>query len=323
MTKIWVYADVSADGSPDAAALEILTKARSLGADALEAVALGPGATQAADSLARYGATTVHASDDEVFAEYLAAPAAETLAALIAEHHPNLILFATSYASRDVAGRLSAKLGSTVMSNASDVTGVDSAQTQIFGGTTIVDVALTGPDPKLVLVRPKSFAAEPAGDSGQATVAAVQPVVPDRAKKVRVLNRHVETASGPQLGGAKVVISGGRGLGEAGNFALLDDLASAIGNAAVGASRAVVDAGWVPYSYQVGQTGKTVKPEVYIAVGISGAIQHLVGMKESKRIVAINKDPDAPIFAYADLGVVGDALKILPKLTEEIRARKG
>jgi electron transfer flavoprotein alpha subunit len=321
MTKIWVYADVSADGSPDVAALEILTKARSLGADALEAVALGPGATEAAAVLGEYGATTVHAGDDEVYTGYLAAPAAETLAALVAEHAPNLILFATSYASRDVAGRLSAKLGTTVMSNASDVTGVDSAQTQIFGGTKIVDVALSGPDPKLVLVRPKSFAAEPSG--GSATVAPVQAVVPEEAKGVRVLQRHAEAASGPQLGDAKVVIAGGRGLGEASNFGLLEDLAAAIGNAAVGASRAVVDAGWVPYSYQVGQTGKTVKPEVYIAVGISGAIQHLVGMKESKRIVAINKDPDAPIFAYADLGVVGDALKILPKLVEEIRARKG
>jgi electron transfer flavoprotein alpha subunit len=321
MATVWVYADVSADGAPDATALEILTKARSLGADAVEAVVLGPGSTQAAATLGEYGASTVYASDDAVFADYAGDPAAHVLEALVSEHHPSLILFATSYASRDVAGRLSAATGSTLMSNATNLGGIDSAQTQIFGGTRIVDVALEGPEPRLVLVRPKSFAAEPSG--GSANVVQVSADVPDDAKRVKVLAKHEEAASGPQLADAKVVISGGRGLGEAGNFALLDDLASAIGNAAVGASRAVVDAGWVPYSYQVGQTGKTVKPEVYIAVGISGAIQHLVGMKESKRIVAINKDPDAPIFAYADLGIVGDALKILPKLTEEIRARKG
>jgi electron transfer flavoprotein alpha subunit len=321
MSTIWVYADLSPEGTPDGSALELLTKARSLGADAVEAVALGPGATGAVATLGEFGATTVHASDDPVFAEYLTEPATETLAALVAEHAPAMILFATSYASRDVAGRLSAKLGSTLMSNASDVTGPQGAQTQIFGGTKIVDVELAGPDPKLVLVRPKSFVAEPMG--GTATVAPVEATVSDGAKRVRVLQRHVETASGPKIEDAKVVVAGGRGLGERSNFALLDDLAGAIGNAAVGASRAVVDAGWVPYSYQVGQTGKTVKPEVYIAVGISGAIQHLVGMKESKRIVAINKDADAPIFAYADLGIVGDALQILPKLTEEIRTRKG
>jgi electron transfer flavoprotein alpha subunit len=321
MATVWVFADVAPDGTPEPSALELLTKARALGADTVEAVALGPGATQAAETLGQYGASTVYASDDAVFADYLADPAAAALEALVREHAPSLILFATSYDSRDVAGRLSAATGSTLMSNATDIGGLDSAQTQIFGGTKVVDVALEGPEPRLVLVRPKSFAAEPSG--GSATIAQVSADVPEDARLVRVLGRHEEAASGPKMESAKVVIAGGRGLGEAGNFGLLDDLAAAIGNAAVGASRAVVDAGWVPYSYQVGQTGKTVKPEVYIAVGISGAIQHLVGMKDSKRIVAINKDADAPIFAYADLGIVGDALKILPKLAEEIRARKG
>ncbi len=146
---------------------------------------------------------------------------------------------------------------------------------------------------------------------------------PKDLKKARRVERHEEAASGPKLEEARVVISGGRGLQDQANFALLDRLAEAIGNAAVGASRAVVDSGWVPYSHQVGQTGKTVKPDVYIAVGISGATQHVVGMKGSRRIVAINKDAQAPIFKLADLGVVGDALTLLPKLIDEIKARKG
>ncbi len=321
MPKVWVYAEVEADGGVIPTTLELLTKARSLADATVEAVALGPGSTQAAGTLGEYGATTVHASDDPVYDEYLAQPAAHALHSLVQRHQPNLILFATTYASRDVAGRLQAKTGSTLMSNASDVLDVEHAQTQIFGGTRIVDVTLEGPDPKLVLVRPKSFAAESSGGSAQ--VEAVDLAVPDDAKRAHRVERHEEAAAGPKLEAAKVIISGGRGLQDPDNFKLLDDLAAAIGGAAVGASRAVVDAGWVPYSYQIGQTGKTVKPEVYIAVGISGAIQHLVGMKESKRIIAINKDPDAPIFAYADLGVVGDALKILPKLAEEVRAAKG
>jgi len=316
-----VFADILSGGRVEPTALELLTKARSMDGASVEAVALGPGATEAARTLGEHGAETVHASDDPVFDEYVAEPAAFALHQLVQQHGPNLILFATTYASRDVAGRLQARTGSTLMSNASDVSAVDRAHTQIFGGTRLVEVELAGPDPKLVLVRPKSFAAEPSG--GTATVSPVEVEIPDEAKRVRRIERHEEAASGPKLEDAKVIISGGRGLGDPSNFALLDELAAALGNAAVGASRAVVDSGWVPYSYQIGQTGKTVKPEVYIAVGISGAIQHLVGMKESKRIVAINKDPDAPIFGYADLGIVGDALKIVPKLTEEVRARKG
>ena len=207
------------------------------------------------------------------------------------------------------------------MGNAIDVPATDRTRTQIAGGSLFVDVALEGPAPRLVLVRPKSFAAEPSG--GTATLVPVDVEIPDDLRRARRTERHEETASGPKLEEARVVISGGRGLQDAANFSLLDQLADVLGNAAVGASRAVVDAGWVPYSYQVGQTGKTVKPSVYLAVGISGATQHIVGMKGAKRIVAINKDPDAPIFKMADLGVVGDALKILPALIEEVKGRKG
>jgi electron transfer flavoprotein alpha subunit len=312
---VWVYAEQSG-GQPNASALELLTKARDLG-DQVAAVVLGPGAGDAAKPLGEHGAATVYAGDDEVFDEHLAQPRVEALHRLVTEHQPNLILFASSYDSRDVAGRLQARTASTLMSNASDVSSVDRAQTQIFGGTKIVDVELSGPDPKLVLVRPKAFVAEPSG--GTAKVVAVPADLPDEARQVRVVERHDEESSGPKLEDAAVIVSGGRGLQDPKNFELLQELAKAMGKAAVGATRAVVDAGWVPYSMQIGQTGITVKPDVYIAVGISGATQHLVGMKESKRILAINKDPDAPIFRIADLGVVGDALKVLPAVTEKLR----
>ncbi|HEU4865585.1 MAG TPA: electron transfer flavoprotein subunit alpha/FixB family protein [Actinomycetota bacterium] len=315
----WVFAEITPDG-PSPTTLELLTKARSVGGD-VAAVALGPGATGSAAALGEHGADTVYASDDDVYADTLGQPAAHTLHELVTQHSPDLILFSTNYDARDVAGRLQAKLGSTLMSNATDVLGTDAAQTQIFGGSRVVDVTLEGSTPRLVLVRPKSFPAEPSG--GTAEVVPVDVSIPDELTTARRVERHDETASGPRLEDAKVVIAGGRGLQEASNFKLLDDLAAAIGDAAVGASRAVVDAGWVPYSYQVGQTGKTVKPEVYIAVGISGATQHVVGMKGAKRVIAINKDADAPIFRMADLGIVGDALSVVPTLIEEIRARRG
>ena len=319
MTKVWVYAEVTPEGTSPSA-LELLTKARSIG-DEVAAVALGPGATAAAPALGEHGAARVYASDEQVYADTLGQPAAHTLHALIREHTPDLVLFSTSYDARDLAGRLQARLESALMSNVTDVTAAGSAQTQIFGGSRVVDVTLEGPAPRLLLVRPKSFAPEPNG--GTAEIVPVDTPVPDELTTVRRIERHEETAAGPRLEDAKVVIAGGRGLQDPSNFKLLDDLAAAIGDAAVGASRAVVDAGWVPYSYQVGQTGKTVKPEVYIAVGISGATQHVVGMNGAKRIVAINKDGDAPIFRLADLGVVGDALIVVPKVIEEIRARRG
>lgn len=316
MPTIWVYAEVD-NGKLDPAALELVTKARELGD--VEAVALGPGATEAATKLGEHGAEIVYASDDAVYADHVAQPHVHALAELIGENAPDMILFAMNYDSRDIAGRLSARLGSTLMSNVMEIESVDKAKTAIFGGATIVDVELEG-TPKLVVVRAKSFVAEPNG--GEATVIPVEVDIPEEAKKARRVERHEEEASGPKLEEAPVVLSGGRGLGEADNFKLLDDLAAAIGNTAVGATRAVVDSGWVPYSYQIGQTGKTVKPSVYIAFGVSGATQHVVGMKGAKRIIAINKDEEAPIFGLADLGIVGDALKILPQLVEEVKKRK-
>jgi electron transfer flavoprotein alpha subunit len=317
VADVWVFAEIGPDG-PTPTTLELLTKARSIGGT-VAAVALGPGSTEAAASLGAHGARTVYVSDDAVYDECLARPAVHALHTLVQQHAPDLILFATTYGSRDVAGGLQARTGSALMSNAIDVRDANAARTQIAGGSLFVDVALEGPTPRLVLVRPKSFAAEP--DGGTATVVPVEVEIPDELRTARRVERHQEASSGPKLEEARVVVSGGRGLQDAANFGLLDQLAAALGNAAVGASRAVVDAGWVPYSYQVGQTGKTVKPDVYIAVGISGALQHVVGMKGSKRIVAINKDPDAPIFRLADLGVVGDALELLPALIAEVQAR--
>lgn len=318
MTSVWVYAEVTPEGARPSA-FELLTKARSLGEVA--AVALGPGATASAPSLGDHGAAIVYASDDDAYADGLGRPQAHALEALAREHSPDLILFSTSYDARDVAGRLQARLGSTLMGNATGVAGADGAQTQIFGGSRVVDVALEGPVPRLVLLRPKTTVAEPSG--GTAEVVPVDVEIPEDLREARRVERHEESTSGPKLEEAKVVIAGGRGLQDAANFRLLEELAAAIGDAAVGASRAVVDAGWVPYSYQIGQTGKSVRPEVYIAVGISGATQHIVGMKASKRIVAINKDPDAPIFRMADLGIVGDALSVVQALIEAIRVRKG
>jgi electron transfer flavoprotein alpha subunit len=318
VARIWVFAEVGPDGTVDGTALELLTKARELGD--VEAIALGPGATSAAGTLGEFGAETVYVSDDDVYADYVAQPAAHALYELTSEHSPDLIMFATNYDSRDVAGRLAAKTGSTLMSNATGFSSAEVAQTSIFGGSTIVDVRLDG-SPRLVLVRPKSFVPEPSG--GKANVVPVEVSIPDELKRARRVERHEQEASGPKLSEAPVVISGGRGLQEPSNFDLLDQLASAIGNAAVGATRAVVDAGWKPYAHQIGQTGITVKPGVYLAFGISGATQHIVGMKGAKRIVAVNKDEDAPIFQIADLGVVGDALQVLPQLIEEIKTRKG
>ena len=316
MGASWVYAEVTADGAHPSA-LELLTKARTLGGE-VAAVALGPGATGAAQELGAHGATIVYASDDQVFADRPGRTAAHTLHWLIGQHTPSLILLPGTYEGRDVAGCLQALTGSTLMANATDVESVSRARTEIFGGTKIVDVELAGPEPRLVLVRPKSFPPEPSG--GTAEVVAVDAVTPP-GPTATVVERHTEAASGPKLEEANVVVAGGRGLGGPEPFAMLDELAAAIGGAAVGASRAAVDAGWVPYAYQVGQTGKTVKPEVYIAAGISGALQHVVGMKGAKRIVAINKDADAPILKIADLGVVGDLFEIVPALTEEVRRR--
>jgi electron transfer flavoprotein alpha subunit len=317
LSKIWVFAEAF-EGKVSTPTLELLTKARDL-ADTVEAVYGGADADAVAAELGSHGATTVHATGD-LGGALAGVPVASAIAAAITGGAaPDAILFPTSYDGRDVAGRLSVKLDKPVITNIVDleVDGDSLVGTEpVFGGTTNVKTKFTAGGPYIFLVRPKSFAPEPSG-GGAATVAAIEVPEPGQAK---IVNRHIEEREGPSLDDATIVVSGGRGLGEADKFSLVEDLAKLL-KAAPGASRAIVDAGWVPYSYQVGQTGKVVKPTVYIAAGISGATQHMVGMKGSKNIIAINKDPEAPIFSISDLGIVGDVHKVLPALIDALKGR--
>jgi len=316
ISNIWVFAE-AIDGKVKTITLELLAKARTLGGE-VTAVFGGDGAS-VAEELGAHGATKVLATGDLGQAMPGVAIASAIAAAGQA---PDLFLIGTTYEGRDVAARLSVKLDKPVLTNNVEVE-VDGdtvvATTPIFGGTQLVRTKFTGAGPHLVLVRPKSFAAEPSG-GGAAAVEAL--AVPDLGATgaAKILDRHVEEATGPKLDEAAVVVSGGRGLGEAGKYEMIEQLAKLL-KGAPGASRAIVDAGWVPYAYQVGQTGKVVKPNVYIAAGISGATQHMVGMKGSKNIIAINKDAEAPIFSISDLGIVGDVHKVLPALIEALKAR--
>jgi electron transfer flavoprotein alpha subunit len=231
-------------------------------------------------------------------------------------------LVPTSYDGRDIAGRLSARLDRPVLTNVTGLTesgGTITSEHPVFGGALIVRARFTGEAPGIFVIRAKSFAAEPAGGAPAAVVALAAGDV-GATGTATVTASHKEERSGPSLDEASIVVSGGRGLGEAAAYSMIEELAALLHGAA-GASRAIVDAGWVPYSHQVGQTGKTVKPSVYLAFGISGATQHLVGMKGSKTIVAVNKDRDAPIFTIADLGIVGDVHKVLPALIDALKNR--
>jgi len=318
--KIWVLAE-SADGALTPVTLELLTEARSV-ASTVEAVAWGPDVAALAAGLGEYGASVVYDVGD-LGGVLPGVPVAAAVAALVqGGNSPDAILIPATYEGRDVAGRLSAKLDRPVLTNVTGLVPGDgglSSQHPVFGGSHIVTARFTGEGPGIFVIRAKSFAAEPSGGAAASLVAAP---VPDVAatNTAKVVERHVEERSGPKLDEAAVVVSGGRGLGEADNYAMIEELAKLLHGAA-GASRAIIDAGWVPYSHQVGQTGKTVKPTVYLACGISGATQHLVGMKGSKNIVAINKDQEAPIFSVADLGIVGDVHKVLPAMIEALKAK--
>ncbi len=318
LDSIWVYAE-AVDGVVDTATLENLSKAREL-ADTVSCFVAGD-ADDLADVLGEYGAETVYSVD--VDDSLVGVPVAAALAAAVeAGDGPDAFMFPTTYDGRDIAARLSVKLDRTVLTNTIGIEVDDDTlvcTATIFGGQTDIKTKFSGEGPYLVVSRPKSYPAESVGGDS----ASVEELdVPDlgSAAGATVTDRFVEESEGPKLDEAAIVVAGGRGLGEAEKFAMVADLAKRLKGAA-GASRAIVDAGWVPYSQQVGQTGKVVKPDVYIACGISGATQHLVGMKGSKHIIAINKDAEAPIFGIADLGIVGDVHKVMPALLEALASR--
>ena len=319
IAKIWIYGE-STDGSVATTTLELLAKARQL-ADTVDVVVHGDASVLAAE-LGEHGAASVLSIGD--LGDGLPGPriASAIAGAVASGSGPSVVLCGTTYDGRDVAGRLSVKLDAPVITNVVDLVpdgerllGVE----PVFGGTTDVTTGFTGDTAAIFLVRPKSFAAESAGGAA-ATVGSLEVGDLGNTAGSVVRDRFVEESSGPKLDEAAIVVSGGRGLGDADKYEMIETLAALV-KGAPGASRAVVDAGWVPYSYQVGQTGKVVKPTVYLACGISGATQHLVGMKGSQNIIAINKDEEAPIFGIADLGIVGDVHKVLPRLIEALQNR--
>ena len=308
------------DGAVKKVTLELLTAARALGEPA--AVVVGPPGSAAplVDKLGEYGATTVYVAESPDVEKHLVTPQAEVLASLVGRTSPAAVLLASTAEGKEIAARLAMRTRSGILTDAVGLDADGTATQSIFGGAVVVKSRVRSGTP-IVTVRPNSVTAQPA--PAQPTTQEVEVTLPDAARGATVLERVVEEkGSRPALTDASVVVSGGRGLGAGENFALVEKLADALGGA-VGASRAATDAGWYPHQAQVGQTGVTVSPQLYVAVGISGAIQHRAGMQTSKTIVAINKDAEAPIFELVDFGVVGDLFQVVPQLTEEIARRKG
>ncbi|GAA1530284.1 electron transfer flavoprotein subunit alpha/FixB family protein [Actinomadura kijaniata] len=316
MSEILVLVD-HVDGEVKKVTLELLTLANRLGDAA--AVWVGAGYEGSKEKLAEYGAKKVYLAADEELTSYVVAPKAALLAQLAQDRGAAAVLVAATGEGKEIAGRLAVKLGTGVLTDVVDVAEGFVAEHSIFGGAIVAHAKVKEGTP-VIAVRPNSIAPEAA----PATPAEEQVSVAlsDTDKAARIVERVVEEkGERPDLTEAAIVVSGGRGVGSAENFKIIEGLADSLG-AAVGASRAATDAGWYPHQFQVGQTGKTVSPQLYIAAGISGAIQHRAGMQTSKTIVAINKDAEAPIFELVDFGVVGDLFQIVPQLTEEINKRK-
>ncbi|MEV1073477.1 electron transfer flavoprotein subunit alpha/FixB family protein [Micromonospora parva] len=319
MSEVLVVVEATKEFGVKKVTLEMLTLARELGTPS--AVVLGgAGAAEAlSGKLGEYGAEKIYAAEGDEIDGYLVAPKATVLAELVRRVQPAAVLLASAQEGKEIAARLAVKLDNGILT---DVVGLDAdgTATQVaFAGSTIVKSKVTKGLP-LVTVRPNSVTPAPA--AATPTIEQLSVSVTDTDKLATVVERVAEQkGSRPELTEAGVVVSGGRGVGNADNFKLVEELADLLGGA-VGASRAAVDSGFYPHQFQVGQTGKTVSPQLYIALGISGAIQHRAGMQTSKTIVAVNKDGEAPIFELADFGVVGDLFKIVPQAAEEIRKRK-
>src|SRR5688572_29258124 len=321
MAEVLVLAELNpAGGGVRKTTLEALTAARALGEPS--AVVLGaPGtASSVREQLAEYGAATVYVAESPEVDDYLVAPKAEVLAQLVAAKSPAAVVIPSSPEGKEIAGRLAIKTNSGFLTDVTEIAADGTATQVAFAGAVIVHSKVTTGTP-IYTLRGNSVTPEPAQGAAAEETVSVQ--LSDAAKQVKILDRVVEQKSSrPELTEASIVVSGGRGVASAENFSIIEGLADSLG-AAVGASRAAVDSGFYPHTFQVGQTGKTVSPQLYIAVGISGAIQHRAGMQTSKTIVAINKDPEAPIFELADFGIVGDLNTVVPAATEQITARKG
>jgi electron transfer flavoprotein alpha subunit len=315
MSEVLIVAE-HADSHISKPVLELLTLARRLGEPV--AVVFGETDDTVAKALGEYGATRVLWVTDPVLNDYLVAPKAEALAQIADSVDPAAILITSTPEGKEIAGRLAVKLGSGLITDATDIAADGTTTQSVFAGNWTVAASVTHGAP-IITVKPN--AVTPDAAPTDPAVEQVEVTISDAARRARIVNKEPKKSSGrPELTEAAVVVSGGRGTG--GDFAAVEELADVLGGA-VGASRAAVDAGWYPYAYQIGQTGKTVSPQLYIAAGISGAIQHRAGMQTSKAIVAVNKDSEAPILALADLGIVGDLHKVLPAVIEEIKKRKG
>jgi electron transfer flavoprotein alpha subunit len=312
MSEVLVLVD-HVDGKVTKPTLELLTIARRLGEPS--AVVIGSVDTEA---LKKYGAAKIYTVDDADIAGYLVAPKAEVLAQLVEKTSPAAVLLPSGGEGKEIAGRLAVKTGSGLITDAVDVAADGTTTQSVFAGNFTVQAKVTKGTP-IITVKPNSATPEQADGAGAEESFAA--TISDAAKAAKITASEPRKASGrPELTEAAIVVSGGRGTG--GDFSEVEGFADSLG-AAVGASRAAVDSGWMPHAFQVGQTGKTVSPQLYVANGISGAIQHRAGMQTSKTIVAVNKDEEAPIFELVDFGVVGDLHAVLPAATEEITKRKG
>jgi electron transfer flavoprotein alpha subunit len=310
------------EGELQKGSLGVLAKAVEVEGGDVAAVVLGSGVEELARGSGRYGASSVFVADDDAFEKPLPQPRVDALAQLVREHGFDTVLFASSVLSADVAAGLAARLDAGLNWDLVDLVREDGrlvGKRPALGDTVVAEVGWTA-EPRIALFRSGSF--EPKETGGEAEVRTFEPELEDFSSFAVMVEQAHEESSGPSIEDADVIVAGGRGLGGPEKFALVEELAQALGGA-VAATRAVVDSGWYPYAAQVGQTGKTVAPKLYVACGISGAIQHKVGMQGASTIVAINKDPNAPIFDFADLGVVGDLNEIVPRLTELVRARRG